>query len=404
MTYSFDKEDVKHLHLEISSLCNAACMSCPRFFRNTPWTRPGLETTYWTLEDFKTYLPLSFLSGIRSINMCGNHGDPGTCKDLLPIVQYLDSIKLQQLRIHTNVGMKQPELWSELGKIFAKNDLWLMIFSVDGLEDTNHIYRRNVKWNKVEANIKAYTQHGGMSQWDYLIFQHNEHQIEEARQCSKEWGIDMFVPKKAIASGDRSARDKDGKHEYFVHPPSEENNKNNFNDSIFVKRDVSKIDYKEIVDRPINENAHPGKLVIDEEWDKVEIIPRCEQEIYIDASGNVMPCCWSAISLPMMNEMKKDGSFHGFFEHYQMDKRIKEVGGLDKLSLRVNSIHDVLDSGVLKDLFSDHWDKTTECGKMAICSKTCGQKNVLDDIYTHEGNENPYYYSKMKKLSTKGVA
>ena len=147
----------------------------------------------------------------------------------------------------------------------------------------------------------------------------------------------MFVPKKAIASNDRSARDKDGKHDYFIHPPSDEKNKNQYNTGIFEKRDVDKISYQEIVNRPINENADPGNLKIDAEWDKVEIIPKCEQEIYIDASGNVMPCCWAAISLPMMNEMKKDGSFHGFFEHYQMDKRIKEVGGLDKLSLRAVS-------------------------------------------------------------------
>ena len=49
------------------------------------------------------------------------------------------------------------------------------------------------------ANVKAYTQHGGNSDWEFLIFAHNEHQLEEAKTMSKEIGIRNFSPK--IAHG-----------------------------------------------------------------------------------------------------------------------------------------------------------------------------------------------------------
>ena len=41
--------------------------------------------------------------------------------------------------MHSNTGGKTSKTWREIGKLFAKNPDWIMIFRVDGLEDTNHI-------------------------------------------------------------------------------------------------------------------------------------------------------------------------------------------------------------------------------------------------------------------------
>ena len=37
---------------------------------------------------------------------------------------------------------------------------------------------------------------GGIAQWDYIVFKHNEHQVEEARKLSKELGFFEFQIKK----------------------------------------------------------------------------------------------------------------------------------------------------------------------------------------------------------------
>ena len=47
----------------------------------------------------------------------------------------------------------------------------MLDFSVDGLEETNHLYRQGVKWEHVERNMKAFINAGGRARWDYLIFQ-----------------------------------------------------------------------------------------------------------------------------------------------------------------------------------------------------------------------------------------
>ena len=31
-----------------------------------------------------------------------------------------------------------------------------VVWGIDGLEDTTHLYRRNVKWDKLQENFRAY--------------------------------------------------------------------------------------------------------------------------------------------------------------------------------------------------------------------------------------------------------
>ena len=37
---------------------------------------------------------------------------------------------------------------------------------------------------------------GGHAQWDFIVFRHNQHQVERAQQLSREWGFSKFQVKK----------------------------------------------------------------------------------------------------------------------------------------------------------------------------------------------------------------
>ena len=71
--------------------------------------------------------------------------------------------------------------WKDLAKIKGLK----VTFNIDGLQDTNHLYRRNVKWDRLIANVEAFISAGGKADWRYLIFKHNEQQIDEAKTLSK---------------------------------------------------------------------------------------------------------------------------------------------------------------------------------------------------------------------------
>ena len=102
----FQYNNIEHLHIELTNLCNASCPACPRFFKNSSLPAPGLDLNTWTLEDFKRRLPVDFLKNIKHINFCGNHGDPVACKELLDILKYLSDIKIKVIEMHSNTGGK----------------------------------------------------------------------------------------------------------------------------------------------------------------------------------------------------------------------------------------------------------------------------------------------------------
>ena len=75
------------------------------------------------------------------------------------------------LSMNTNAGARDEAWWTELAQIYGR--MGAVIFSVDGLRDTNHIYRQNVVWDNVERNMRAFINAGGRARWDFLIFEHN---------------------------------------------------------------------------------------------------------------------------------------------------------------------------------------------------------------------------------------
>ena len=183
-------DDVTSVHVELSTLCNAACGSCIRFVEiGSRKIVPGLKQTYISLDDFKKFFPKEFSQRITNWTFCGSYGDPMTNPDVLKIITYvLDCNPHTHIQLNTNAGMKMPSFWTELGNLLVDRDA-VVIFSVDGLEDTNHLYRRNVSWNKVISAMTAYLSTGARATWDYLVFKHNEHQIEDAKLLADELGI-----------------------------------------------------------------------------------------------------------------------------------------------------------------------------------------------------------------------
>ena len=189
MNNFWNYNELVQIHVELTNACNAACPMCQRFFNGSPLTRPDLDLAQITLEKFKKYFPPEVIKKTNLIMFCGTQGDPCMAKDFYEICEYISETSNQTaVRVNTNGGMRNPEWWEKVGKLFGKNSThkfkhWIMTFSIDGLEDTNHIYRRNVKWDKLMANVKAFIAGNGKynrTTWDYLIFGHNEHQIAEA--------------------------------------------------------------------------------------------------------------------------------------------------------------------------------------------------------------------------------
>lgn len=389
-------EDLSRIHIELTNACNAACPMCARFYLNSPNVRPDLKLAQITLEQFKNYFPPYVLKKLSHFQLCGTHGDPGMAKDVYEICEYIylhasDNIVVQ---MHTNGGMRNPEWWEKMGKLFSFNknpkNPWRMIFSIDGLEDTNHLYRRNVNWQKLKSNAEAFIKGGGIAIWEYLIFKHNEHQIEEAKQLSASIGFTKIILKTALGVSTQDgylrplpANDRQGNLEYIIEAPTKAEHRNLSNPKgekpipfypFNYNKDKVLDDYETKVD-----NAY----AILDTLKNVENLNDCEinckmkggravLEIFVDNFGKVIPCCYMGTHI--------NGQYTDFAS-LQTIKHMKDHGW-DKFDLNKFTLKEILDAGHLNTVFADSWSKPSiKEGKIAYCASICGQESHVDKIY-----------------------
>lgn len=186
-------EYVRNIEFEPTNRCNAACPLCSR----SGQFKGGLsETVYrskWRdldIDVHKHIVESLNLDKVESLDYGGCYGDPLMHPKFLKMLQQGSEASYQE--VQTNASLQTKKFWTESAKI----DNLRIWFHLDGLEDTNHLYRRLTDWKKIEKNAKTFLDAGGKASWVFIVFKHNEHQVEEAREMSKEWGFDEFIIKK----------------------------------------------------------------------------------------------------------------------------------------------------------------------------------------------------------------
>ena len=381
---------VYYLHVEISTLCNAACPCCPRFNQNSPLIGPGLQPGYITFDLFKKWFPPEILSATQYINFCGNHGDPGTNPDLPKIIEYLSQFNnIKKFQFHTNGGMKTHKFWKEVALACNKCEFPVNpVFSIDGLKDTNHIYRRNVKWDKLVDNLKGFLSVIDEKIWttvDYLVFKHNEHQIEEAEKFFNDLGINDVQFKAPINLDDGESitpipsLGTDGSVLYWIYPTDVAK----FKPSYLAENAATKYPKKTLIDIEKSANAQTWD---EKEYEEIEnsskskIIPRCGyNDLYVEADGEVHQCCFVATGYYSIRELYMKGKNVGPAAKQLLD--YKKKIGFEKFNLQHTTINEILDSKLLFKMYNANWNKTYEGGKMLHCVEFCGSKNSIDTVY-----------------------
>ena len=185
-------QNVKVLHIEPTDACNAACPQC---LRETDPTFDKNNLHHLSVDQIKTLVSDDDIRGLDKMFMCGNYGDPAAGRHTLEIYRYFRSINPTiTLGMNTNGGLRNTDWWQELAGILNQPRDYV-VFSIDGLEDTNHIYRVNVKWTKVLENTQAFIRAGGIAHWDMLVFNHNQHQVDSAEYLANMYGFKWFRAK-----------------------------------------------------------------------------------------------------------------------------------------------------------------------------------------------------------------
>lgn len=183
---------IKILHLESTDVCQAACPLCAREWDSN--FRKD-QQHHLSMSKILQVINADQISQLDKMFMCGNYGDPAAGKWTLNIYRTFRKLNPDiVLGMNSNGALKSALWWQELANIFNRPQDYV-VFSIDGLEDTNHIYRRNVKWNKLMENARAFIAAGGSAHWDMLVYKHNQHQVEQCEQLARDIGFKWFRTK-----------------------------------------------------------------------------------------------------------------------------------------------------------------------------------------------------------------
>ena len=325
----YNISDIKSVHFEVTSKCQARCPMCPRRINGGPLNH-GVKLVEITVSQFKKWFDSKFVEGLNHFSFCGNLGDPIIAKDTMLIIEYLRSVNnLMSIHLHTNGSAKSTEWWTKLVKNNVK-----VIFGIDGLEDQHSRYRINTDWKKIIKNARTFIEAGGVARWDMLVFQHNEHQIEQCRILASEMGFKEFTVK---------------------HTTRFRNNQ------LSVINDIGKtIDILFPTEKSKN-MIERVKEAVNEEKPVISCKAKKDSQIYVAATGNVTPCCW-------------------LDQEWYPPNAPSRIDYMDKIgkypNLNQQSLEEIFNTGYFTQI-SNCWNDTG----LKECTKQCGSFDKLNSQF-----------------------
>ena len=180
--------DIDVLNIELTTVCNVHCFACARTVHPTK-----IEPNNIDINLLINFLDKESLKNIKTFQVCGNSGDPIFHPKLKKFLKHVVLNRCQEksiLEIQTNGSIHNETWWKDLAKILEKKDK--VIFAIDGLEDT-HKRHRQTDFKTVLRNMSAFINAGGSAIWQYVMFDYNEHQVEEAYELAKNIGVTKFT-------------------------------------------------------------------------------------------------------------------------------------------------------------------------------------------------------------------
>ena len=346
-------EDIRVIHLENTQNCQASCPMCDRN-QNGGDLNPHINLSELTIDDCKRIFEPDFIKQLNSMYMCGNLGDPIVAKDTLEIFKYFREHNSNiWLSMNTNAGARDETWWYKLAETFGR--MGAVIFSVDGLADTNHLYRQGVNWQAVERSMDAFIEAGGRARWDFLIFEHNQHQVEEARELSKRKGFEKFVAKKTGRFITQDSKKKES--HQAVNRKGKKTQELKKPDAKYLNKAIK--EYDKVTKK------HGS---IDAYYDRAEIYCKVKDEgsLFITAEGLAMPCCWTAGR--MYKWWHKDPKVEQVWDF------IDGVGGKEEISAKKHGLRKVFETGIFNNI-ENSWNKSSCAnGKLKVCSMKCGKE------------------------------
>lgn len=184
-------ENIHLLVFEITSHCNVKCPQCCRIGDDGELA-PFVELKHWDVKQLLPNLEIEKLTNLKYVHIEGDQGDALMHPEIVDILDaFYNAPTNPTICILTNGALRSEDWWYNLGQRYNPERVRVQ-FSIDGLEDTHSLYRVGADYNKLIANARSFIRAGGNAAQRTLIFKHNEHQLKDIAEFSKQIGFKQF--------------------------------------------------------------------------------------------------------------------------------------------------------------------------------------------------------------------
>lgn len=339
--------DVQALHLEPTTACNARCPMCARN-ESGGSVNPRLKITHLGRQNIEDFFPIEFRKNLKRLLLCGNFGDPVAAPEIIEILQLFREANPEvKIHLNSNGGLRTTEIWKRLAGLVDR-----CAFGIDGLEDTNHLYRQGVSWQRLMENVSAFISNGGQAEWHFLIFAHNENQVDQAEELSRRLGFIQFQAKvtsrffksqSGSVESDFAVLNSEGKVTHYLSPPQQARFQNK------ALKQVKQVDWNNYL-----KNC------------QIRCRVQEERSIYVSATGEVFPCCWLGQEPWLSGFERIPGNLTEFLRHKGLTTQA--------LSLYHHKLDDILAGPIFQVHVPKSWSAESTDGRLRTCAKTCGQQ------------------------------
>ncbi len=310
------------------------------------------EIDSFKLDDLKTMFPTPRHIKNKQFKFCGVLGDPAFNSECVNMVEYLTDYG-GYCQLSTNGGIQNTEWWHRLGTVSNRTRKVDVVFCVDGYRETNHIYRVNTVFDVIERNMDAYAKAGGTGTWMFIVFDHNEHELQLAEAHARKLGF-----KFATRTGMRNSI-----HDWVA---------------VVRKKQEGKVVKEEVVITTTGEKEHSKKEQIIElqkfiekpvDDKKQEILNSIvcklihEGEIFIAANQTMWPCCFL---------------WDSYFKNKENIKEKLSEYGSGWNSLKNHSIEEILQNKWFEEVLALSWDPAHN-KHLDRCIRTCAYKKAYQN-------------------------
>lgn len=310
---------MKTLHVELTTRCTLECPACPRTTWREIVKRP-IQKSDLDIDDFAQFINCNSGQDFDRLLLCGDYGD---CIYHPEFFEFIKRFRYKKFNINTNGSHRPAEFWHSLAELMQQDDV--IVFGIDGLEDTNHLYRKNSNWSSIMTAVDIMSKSKARIEWQTIIFSFNYDRLNEIKQFAESKGAYFFALKT-----------------------------HRFGDDSLVPPDTQFIEIHKLWQDDFIKN------------DPIKIDPQCSSSCVVTADGYFLPCDW----------IRNPKTF------YKSDLWIKKKEWYDQLSIKAINLDQaiemlkkwetlVIKKGLEGDPRLDHLCKMT-------CREGCNQSNRVE--------------------------